>query len=112
MPHTEAKARRRSLPWARLVTLLGLSLLCLLSRISPPKDSATVELDPTYLQVLGTALKEGLRFGREIVFTSGPLAYFSWSPFDPQLYAAKLWLWELLFGACVALLLFLRLARR
>ncbi len=92
--------------------ILGLALLCWLARISPPRGSATLELDPSYQQALGVALTHGLRFGREIVFTSGPLAYFTASPFDPQLYAAKLWLWEVLLGAAVAWFLFARLVRR
>ncbi|MEO6708147.1 MAG: hypothetical protein ABI054_03765 [Planctomycetota bacterium] len=111
MSHHDAPARR-SPPWLRVSVLLALGLLCFLARVSAPRDSAALDLDQTYQQVLGVALRQGLRFGREIVFTSGPLAYFSWSPFDPQLYAQKLWLWEVLFGVCVAFLLFLRLARR
>jgi hypothetical protein len=108
----EAPIRRVSLSRGRWVALVSLGLLCWLSRVSLPHASATVELDPTYAEALGTALKQGLRFGREIVFTSGPLAYFTSSPYDPELYAAKFWLWEVLFGALVAALLFWRLARR
>ncbi len=92
--------------------ILVLALLCWLARISPPRGSATLELDPSYQQALGVALTHGLRFGREIVFTSGPLAYFTASPFDPALYTAKLWLWEVLLGASLAFLLFARLVRR
>src|SRR5689334_22623577 len=83
---------------ARWVVLLVLAVLGWLSRMSPPAPTTTLHLDGTYLQVLGQALKSGLRFGREIVFTSGPLAYFPSAPYDADLYAAKLWLWEVLLG--------------
>ncbi len=112
MLHPEASVRRGSMSRIRWVALVALALLCWLSRMSLPHNSATVELDPTYTQVLGQALKLGLRFGREIVFTSGPLAYFTATPYDPQLYAAKFWLWAVLFGAFVSALLFWRLVRR
>ncbi len=98
--------------WIRIALILALAVGCWLARMSPPRVSAALELDPSYQQALGEALVSGLRFGREIVFTSGPLAYFTDSPFDPRLYGAKLWLWEGLLGALVAGLLAWRLVRR
>ncbi|HUR27420.1 MAG TPA: hypothetical protein VM509_04485 [Planctomycetota bacterium] len=97
---------------ARRAVLFVLAILGWLSRMSPPVPTTSLHLDGTYLQVLGEALKRGLHFGRDIVFTSGPLAYFPSAPYDPDLDAAKLWLWEILLGGTVAALLWRRLFRR
>jgi len=102
----------RAGPWARGTLILALGTLLWLVRMSLPRESATLELDMTYRQALGVALVEGLRFGHDIVFTSGPLAHFRQTPFLPELYAAKLWLWEVALGWAVALLLCARLVRR
>lgn len=98
MPKNPEGTRRGYVWWLRSCVILALGLACWLSRMPPAVDSATLILDPCYQQALGVALKEGLRFGREIVFTSGPLAYFTYPPYDPDLYGIKLWLWDVLLG--------------
>lgn len=60
--------------------------LCLLSEGHPP---ATEGLDASYSAVLGWALQNGHVWGRDIVFTFGPLGYFPPnSPYVPGLYHA------------------------
>lgn len=99
---------------AVLVTLLALAAgLCVwLSGVSPVQMPATVELDPCYQQALARAWNEGMRFGREVIYTNGPFSYFLASPYDADLYGAKLWLWEVLLRGGTTLWWFLRVARR
>jgi hypothetical protein len=90
--------------WSRLATalrrvvarldfsLLGLGLLalCLWStHVGWVQRMAGSELDLSWQQSLGRALREGLGFGSRIVFTYGPLGYFFESPYDPDLYWTK-----------------------
>jgi hypothetical protein len=96
----------------RALCLIALAGSMWLARMSPPRDPATLDLDGSYQQSLGVALSEQLAFGREIVFTSGPLAYFRMSPYVAELYWAKFWLWEVALGGLVAWLAMSRLLRR
>src|SRR5262249_42750666 len=68
----------------------------------PPVQTASLELDGSWQQALGVALREGLRFGHDIVFTYGPLGYFSESPYDAALFWNKLFAWEIGYGLAVA----------
>ncbi|HTF89884.1 MAG TPA: hypothetical protein VK843_15830 [Planctomycetota bacterium] len=112
MQEVPGERQRGSSSWIRIALILLLGTAYWLSRTSPPDPAVTLALDPSYQQSLGVALAQGMRFGREIVFTSGPLAYFTYSPYVPELFWAKCWLWEGLLGAAIGLLLFSRLVRR
>ncbi|MEO6711382.1 MAG: hypothetical protein ABI054_09240 [Planctomycetota bacterium] len=112
MQEVHGERQPASWSWIRIALILLLGTAYWLSRTSPPQPAVTLALDPTYQQSLGVALAQGMRFGRDIVFTSGPLAYFTYSPFVPELFWAKCWLWEGVLGAAIGLLLFSRLVRR
>lgn len=99
---------------AVLATLFALFAgLCVwFAGVSPVQMPATVELDPCYQQALAHAWTEGMRFGREVIYTNGPFSYFLASPYDADLYSSKLWLWEILLRGGTTLWWFLRVARR
>lgn len=60
--------------------------LCMLTEGTPPAGDG---LDASYSAVLGWAMSNGLDWGRDIVFTFGPLGYFPpHSPYLPDLYPA------------------------
>ena len=84
---------------------LGVLLLVLLvwsAHLSPVATRAGAELDPSWQQSLGRALREGLRFGHDVLFTYGPFGYFLQSPHDPALYWTKTLVFELAFKLLAA----------
>lgn len=62
-----------------------LVLFYLVAQAWPCSPCAAAGLDASYLQALGQALRQGLVFGEQLVFTYGPLGWFPLGPFDPQL---------------------------
>lgn len=87
---------------------LGLLLLVLLvwsAHLAPVVPSAGAELDPSWQQSLGRALREELRFGTQIHFTYGPLGWFLESPYDAGLFWTKALLFEAVFKLGVAALI-------
>lgn len=99
--------RRIGLP--RSASMLAWALLALLvwsTHASWMQRCAGSELDLSWQQSLGRALREEHVFGREILFTYGPLGYFLESPYDPALF----WTRTLVFGVgfqlfCTAIVL-------
>ena len=67
-----------------------------------PETSAGAALDTSYVQALGVALARGFQFGKDIVFTYGPLGYFTTGPYDAHLFWIKVIGWDVALGACIA----------
>lgn len=85
--------------------VLGIALLVLVfwaPSLYPTVRSAAEELDPSWQQSIGIALRREMGFGSQIVFTYGPLGYFLYSPFDPALFWTKQLLFEIVFKLVVA----------
>lgn len=62
-----------------------LALLLWVAQAQPAAPSAAAGLDASYVQALGEALKHGLVFGEQLVFTYGPLGWFPSGAYDPEL---------------------------
>ncbi len=79
-----------------------LALILWLSRLRLPVDPAIPELDPSWQQALNYALAHGIRFGRELVFTFGPMGGPAHARYEPTLVWQQLFLFEFLFKAVLA----------
>jgi len=99
-----ARSRSSLIGGAMAVALMWLSLFVF------PLVPAAKNIDQSWRQALGHALKHGLSFGDEIIWTLGPLGYFYISPYDPDLFWAKLG-WEAVIKLAMAVV-FLAWARR
>ena len=75
----------------RRVGLVLLFVVLWVSLLRPPWPAAAFELDQSWAQAYGQALKTNLRFGVDLVFTFGPLGYFYRPSYDPDLYRFALW---------------------
>jgi hypothetical protein len=62
-----------------------------------PIGPAPAELDPSWQQALSRALVQGIRFGRDLVFTFGPLGGPQHARYEPQLFWKQILLYECLF---------------
>lgn len=86
-------------------TAYGIAVLLLwFAFLHPPESSAGPGIDGSWAQAYGEILKSDLRLGVDIVFTFGPLGYFSRSPYDSELIHAAFW-FDLGFKLALALLL-------
>lgn len=86
----------------RMLGMVVLVLLVWSAHLAPLFARAGGELDPSWQQSLGRALREELRFGHDVLFTYGPLGYFLQSPFDPGLFWTKVLVFELAFKLLAA----------
>jgi len=59
-------------------------------------------LDPSWMMVLLHASAKGWQFGKDIVFTYGPLGFFAAPQFYPGLYEIALGFWLVFYGATAA----------
>lgn len=96
MVEHEAQDSARHALQERVLFALFLALLWL-TRFAPPEHPAVPELDPSWAQALGYALVHGLQFGRDIVFTYGPLGWFAHAAWQPELFGWKLFAFEIAF---------------
>ncbi|MDZ4771967.1 MAG: hypothetical protein SGI72_02415 [Planctomycetota bacterium] len=62
-----------------------------------PIEPATPDLDPSWQQALNYALAHGIRFGRDLVFTFGPLGGLQHGRYEPTLFWPQILLFECLF---------------
>ncbi len=85
----------------KLWWLLAAILLVALSCFRFPHGTITQQLDPSWSGVLVYAHETGLQFGRDIVFTYGPLGLFSISCFLPQAAVARM-VFEVAMGLGIA----------
>ncbi len=83
-----------------LVLLAALFVVARFVRVEP---AATTDLDDSWQQIIGNAFARGDQWGRDVVFTFGPLGYFTRGTFIPELYWWKVLWWELGLKALVAL---------
>jgi hypothetical protein len=59
-------------------------------------------LDPSWMMVVQRAFADGWQFGRDIIFTYGPLGFITVPQFYPGLYGIALGFWLLFYGAFAA----------
>jgi hypothetical protein len=74
-----------------------LGLLLWLARLRLPVMTAMPDLDQSWQQALLRALLQGVRFGRELVFTYGPLGGLAEARYEPKLFWTQILLFEGLF---------------
>jgi hypothetical protein len=74
-----------------------LGLLIWLAHMRLPLTPALPDLDQSWQQALSRALLQGLRFGRELVFTYGPLGGVQQARYEPALFWPQILLFEFLF---------------
>ncbi len=67
-----------------------------------PKPTGDVDLDASWQQALCQALVQGLQFGRDLVFTFGPLSALHHGRYQPELWWSKVLLWEFVWKGAVA----------
>lgn len=86
--------------WNRFIVpvcwALGLALFWL-STIQLPIDIADDNIDHSWQQSLGYFLKMRYQAGRDYLFTNGPLGYFEYTRYDPDLFWSK-YAWEVTTG--------------
>lgn len=85
------------------VGLLFLAALFVVSRFDGPGPTASTNLDDGWQQIIGHALVRGDQWGRDVVFTFGPLGYFARGTYLPELYWWKVLWWEIGFKSLLAL---------
>ncbi|MCY2961030.1 MAG: glycosyltransferase [Planctomycetota bacterium] len=83
--------------------LLLLAALFVLASFSGPSPTASDNLDDGWQQIIGNALVRGDQWGRDVVFTFGPLGYFARGTYLPELYWWKVLWWEVAFKSLLAL---------
>lgn len=64
----------------------------------------SVSLDPSWQMVVLHAAAHGWQFGKDIVFTYGPLGFIMSSQYDPELYGLALTFWVIFYGTLAAAL--------
>jgi hypothetical protein len=92
-----ARSKSGANPWWLLGTIALVAWACLRF----PKDTMTARLDPSWSGVLVYAHEHDLQFGRDIVWTYGPLGFLSVSCFFPQIALARIF-FELALGCGIA----------
>ncbi|MGE3332600.1 MAG: hypothetical protein AB7I36_03080 [Rhodospirillaceae bacterium] len=92
---------------ARLGRGAGVVLLCLL--LFPPWRPAmpSAGLDPAWFMVIGHALTHGWQFGRDVIFTYGPLGALAPPAFFPGLFLISIAYWLAFYAALGGALLIL-----
>jgi hypothetical protein len=83
-----------------LAALVGWSLLGVvlwLAHVQLPIEPAAPELDPSWQQALSRALVLGIDFGRDLVFTFGPLGGPQHARYEPDLFWTQIIFYECLF---------------
>ncbi|TAK97699.1 MAG: hypothetical protein EPO07_12840, partial [Verrucomicrobia bacterium] len=85
-------------PWAIVGGLIWLSLLDF------PSITLTPQLDHSWQGVLSYASERGLQFGRDVVFTYGPLGYLKNQVYASSGLAERL-IWEIFFKGILAALI-------
>src|SRR5690349_15297629 len=76
---------------------LFLGVMIWMARLLLPQPPAPPELDPSWQQGLSYALAHGFQFGRDILFTFGPLGGIAHARYQPELYWIQLLGFEFLF---------------
>jgi hypothetical protein len=99
-PQSDVTVERAHPVQTRLFWLVLLALLWV-TRFTAPEHPGVPEIDPSWHQALGWGLAHGLQFGRDIVFTYGPLGWFAHSAWQPELFGWKLWFFEIAFKLAV-----------
>jgi hypothetical protein len=102
--------RSANVPWTPpLAITAGLFALLWTSTVKLPRFPSNA-LDPSAWMVLGYAFERQLQFGKDIIFTYGPLGHLMLRTFD-NIHFYSLLIWQFFFAAIVAWLL-IRTARR
>jgi hypothetical protein len=99
-PLQTAKPRWRG-PVASRCWLAAAILVVALSCFRFPQGLMNKMLDPSWSGVLVYAHEKGLQFGRDIIFTYGPLGFLSVSSFLPQVDGQRI-VFEIVVGAWIA----------
>lgn len=105
-----ARARAARIDQAA-VGIVVLAALFVVSRFVGPTPAASIDLDGSWQQIIGNAIARGDQWGRDVVFTFGPLGYFASGTYIPELYWWKVLWWEIGFKSILALG-FVAIARR
>jgi len=90
----------RRLASGLLWTLVAYALWA--AHYEPPQPTGDTNLDASWQQALAQALVQGLQFGRDLVFTFGPLSALHHGRYQPELWWSKVLMWELLWKGAVA----------
>ena len=85
-----------------LGSFVVLTVLIWIARLRLPLPPAGVEVDEAWQQGLARGLVSGLRWGRDLWFTHGPLGAFPYGRYEPALFEWKLYGWELVFKGVLA----------
>lgn len=97
-------AARRAVPGALLVAAVSLAIFGAAFRVPIPPATGP---DPSWMVALGEALRDRFVFGRDIIYTYGPLGYLEVPGVVPHTYAAKT-LFALAIASASAFLVLLR----
>ena len=90
-----AGGRTRAARIASAALVVALAAVLWATRLGWPQPIGEPELDPSWQEAKGVELLRGMQVGVDTVFTYGPLGYFHTSPYVPELYAWKVYGWEL-----------------
>src|SRR5580704_14856067 len=85
-------------PSAGIWRLAGTITLISSSCFHFPQATLNSGMDPSWMAVLVYAYEKGMQFGRDIVYTYGPLGFLSVECFTPHAAVLRI-LFEIIFGA-------------